>query len=141
MPQAESCVGIGTREQSSLASASTYSHHPSHQLLHPHVQRISQSDERAQARVHRGAGAGFALLELLVGVRGDAGGMGKGFLAEALAMRARCSRSPRLVQAKSSNCNGDSQALSIVRRMPARVKETARRAALVLRSRWSNDAD
>ena len=58
--------------------------HPSHQLLHPHIQRRCQGDEGAQARVHRGAGAGLALLELLVGVGGDAGGMGQGFLAEAL---------------------------------------------------------
>ena len=58
--------------------------HPTHQLLHPHVQRRCQSDEGAQARVHWGAGAGFALLELLVGVRGDAGGVGQGLLAQAL---------------------------------------------------------
>lgn len=31
-----------------------------------------------------GAGAGLALLELSVGVGGDAGGVGQGFLAEAL---------------------------------------------------------
>ena len=36
-----------------------------------------------QARFHRGAGAGLALLGLLVGVGGDAGGVGRGFLAEA----------------------------------------------------------
>ena len=58
--------------------------HPSHQLLHPHVQRRCQGDEGAQARVHGGAGAGLTLLELLVGVGGDAGGVGQGFLAEAL---------------------------------------------------------
>lgn len=58
--------------------------HPSHQLLHPHVQRRCQGDERAQARVHGGAGAGLAFLELLVGVGGDAGGVGQGLLAEAL---------------------------------------------------------
>ena len=58
--------------------------HPSHQLLYPHVQRRCQGDESAQARVHRGAGAGLALLELLVGVGGDAGGVGQGFLAQAL---------------------------------------------------------
>ena len=57
---------------------------PSHQLLHLHVQRRCQGDEGAQAWVHRGAGAGLALLELLVGVGGDAGGVGQGFLAEAL---------------------------------------------------------
>lgn len=49
-----------------------------------HVQRHRQSDQRAQARVHGGAGAGLALLELLVGVGGDAGGVGQGFLAQAL---------------------------------------------------------
>ena len=58
--------------------------HPTHQLLHPHVQRRCQGDEGAQARVHRGAGAGLAFLELLVGVGGDAGGVGQGFLAETL---------------------------------------------------------
>ena len=58
--------------------------HPSHQLLHLHVQRRCQGDEGAQARVHGGAGARLALLELLVGVGGDAGGVGQGFLAEAL---------------------------------------------------------
>lgn len=58
--------------------------HPSHQLLHSHVQRRSQSNEGAQARVHRGAGAGLTFLELLVGVGGDAGSVGQGFLAEAL---------------------------------------------------------
>ena len=57
---------------------------PTHQLLHLHVQRRCQGDEGAQARVHWGAGAGLALLELLVGVGGDAGGVGQGFLAEAL---------------------------------------------------------
>ena len=62
----------------------TCSLNPSHQLLHPHVQHSSQSDERAQAQVHRGAGAGLVLLELLVGVGGDAGGVGQGFLAQAL---------------------------------------------------------
>ena len=58
-----------------------YSHYPTHQLLHLHVQRCRQGDERAQARVHGGAGAGLALLELLVCVGGDAGGVGQGFLA------------------------------------------------------------
>ena len=58
--------------------------HPTHQLLHLHVQRRCQGDEGAQARVHWGAGAGLALLELLVGVGGDAGGVGQGLLAEAL---------------------------------------------------------
>ena len=58
--------------------------HPSHQLLHLHVQRRRQGDERAQTRVHGGAGAGLALFELLVGVGGDAGGVGQGLLAEAL---------------------------------------------------------
>ena len=58
--------------------------HPTHQLLHLHIQRRRQSDEGAQARVHWGAGAGLTLLELLVGVGGDAGGVGQGFLAEAL---------------------------------------------------------
>ena len=57
---------------------------PTHQLLHLHVQRRCQGDEGAQARVHWGAGAGLALLELLVGVGGDAGGVGQGFLAQAL---------------------------------------------------------
>lgn len=57
---------------------------PTHQLLHPHVQRRCQGDEGAQARVHGRAGAGLALLELLVGVGGDAGGVGQGFLAQAL---------------------------------------------------------
>lgn len=57
---------------------------PSHQLLHPHVQRRCQGDEGAQARVHGGAGAGLALLELLIGVGGDAGGVGQGLLAQAL---------------------------------------------------------
>jgi len=58
--------------------------HPTHQLLHPHVQRRCQGDEGAQAWVHGGAGAGLSLFELLVGVGGDAGGVGQGFLAEAL---------------------------------------------------------
>ena len=49
---------------------------PSHQLLHLHVQRRCQGDEGTQPRVHWGAGAGLALLELLVGVGGDAGGVG-----------------------------------------------------------------
>lgn|GEM_PF-4986490 len=55
--------------------------HPSHQLLHPHIQRRRQSDQRAQARIHRCARAGLTLLELLVGVGGDASGVGQGFLA------------------------------------------------------------
>ena len=58
--------------------------HPTHQLLYPHIQRRCQGDEGAQAGVHRGAGAGLALLELLVGVGGDASGVGQGLLAEAL---------------------------------------------------------
>ena len=58
--------------------------YPSHQLLHPHIQRRCQGDEGAQAGVHRGAGAGLALFELLVGVGRDAGGVSQGFLAEAL---------------------------------------------------------
>ena len=58
--------------------------HPTHQLLHPHVERRRQGDEGAQAGVHRGAGAGLALFELLVGVGGDAGGVGQGLLAQAL---------------------------------------------------------
>ena len=57
---------------------------PTHQLLHPHVQCRCQGNEGAQARIHGGAGAGLALLELLVGVGGDAGGVGQGLLAEAL---------------------------------------------------------
>ena len=56
--------------------------YPSHQLLHPHIQRRCQGDEGAQAGVHRGAGAGLALFELLVGVGGDVSGMDQGFLAE-----------------------------------------------------------
>lgn len=58
--------------------------HPSHQLLHLHIQRFRKGNEGAQARVHRGAGAGLTFLELLVGVGGDAGSVGQGFLAEAL---------------------------------------------------------
>ena len=58
--------------------------HPTHQLLHLHVQRRCQGDEGTQPRVHWGAGAGLALLELLVGVGGDAGSVGQGFLAEPL---------------------------------------------------------
>ena len=58
--------------------------HPTHQVLHLHIQCRRQGDQRAQAWVHRGAGAGLALFELLVGVGGDAGGVGQGFLAEAL---------------------------------------------------------
>lgn len=58
--------------------------HPSHQLLHPHVQRRRQGDEGAQARVHRGTRAGLAFRELLVGVGRDAGGVGQGLLAQAL---------------------------------------------------------
>ena len=46
--------------------------------------RAKGGDEGAQAGVHWGAGAGLALLELLVGVGGDAGGVGQGFLAQAL---------------------------------------------------------
>ena len=56
--------------------------HPTHQLHHLHVQRRCQGNEGAQARVHRGAGAGLAFFELLVGVGGDASGVGQGFLAE-----------------------------------------------------------
>lgn len=66
------------------ADAFAQSRQPTHQLLHLHTQRRRQGDEGAQARVHRGAGAGLTLLELLVGVGGDAGGVGQGFLAEAL---------------------------------------------------------
>ena len=50
--------------------------------------RMSSAVARAMTIRRRGfiggAGAGLALLELLVGVGGDAGGMGQGFLAEAL---------------------------------------------------------
>jgi len=56
--------------------------HPFHQLLHLYGQRRCQSDEGAQACVHRGAGTGLALFELLVGVGGDVSGMDQGFLAE-----------------------------------------------------------
>ena len=76
-------VTISTRCCSCLRRRNLLTH-PTHQLLHPHIQRCRQSDQRTQARVHGGAGAGLALLELLVGVGGDASGVGQGFLAEAL---------------------------------------------------------
>ena len=46
--------------------------------------RAKGGDEGAQAGIHGSAGAGLVLLELLVGVGGDAGGVGQGFLAQAL---------------------------------------------------------
>ena len=66
------------------ADAFAQSRQPTHQLIHLHIQRRCQGDEGAQARVHWCAGAGLALLELLVGVGGDAGGVGQSLLAEAL---------------------------------------------------------
>ena len=44
--------------------------------------RAKGGDEGAQAGIHGSAGAGLVLLELLVGVGGDAGGMSQGFLAQ-----------------------------------------------------------
>ena len=46
--------------------------------------RAKGGDEGAQAGIHGSAGAGLALFELLVGVGGDASGVGQGFLAQAL---------------------------------------------------------
>ena len=155
--------------------------------------RMSSSVARAMTIRRRGfiggAGAGLALLELSVGVGGDAGGVGQRFLAEApgdagalqlhtqlagdeppllvtwLVEEEAIGRGPLLIalegvleerrqqsrtksvppsspsgiacnHCQSPNCIGVSQALTIMRRMPARVKETASRAALVLRMRW-----
>ena len=88
------------------AGASAYSRHPSHQLLHPHVQRRCQGDESARARIHRGAGAGLALFELLVGVGGDAGNVDQGFLARVLGDAGALQPQTQAVRARSSSSSG-----------------------------------